>query len=81
MTDAADASTPDPTPNAYPVPKPSDGDDPRFTLGLSIDVARILEAAGYPKFSSIDFVDLNKALFGFLYGPRQAPPTEEDTSR
>ncbi|MFH8410706.1 hypothetical protein ACH4FX_38935 [Streptomyces sp. NPDC018019] len=53
----------------YPV-RPRPGDDPRFTLGLVIDVAQVLQDHGYPPVTGRDFVELQQALFGFLYtGP------------
>lgn len=54
----------------YPIrPRPSE--DPRFTLGLALDVARVLREHGYPEVTSgRDFLELRQALFGFLYvGP------------
>jgi hypothetical protein len=56
------------TDRAYPI-RPQPEDDPRFTLGLTHDVAKVLEGHGYPPISSgLDFVDLQQALFKFLYG-------------
>lgn len=53
----------------YPVP-PADGDtDHRFSFGLLIDVARVLQNHGYPPISKgRDLVELQLALFRFLYG-------------
>lgn len=42
--------------------------DSRFTLGLTSDVAAVLEGRGYPPIVSKDFIDLQQALFRFLYG-------------
>ncbi|QGK72450.1 hypothetical protein GIY23_20640 [Allosaccharopolyspora coralli] len=48
-------------------------DDPRFTLGLVLDVAEVLERHGYPAFrgpcavGTADLVDLQQTLFAFLY--------------
>jgi hypothetical protein len=43
--------------------------DPRFTLGLVLDVARVLEQHGYPPIAKgRELVDLQVALFRFLYG-------------
>lgn len=51
----------------YPITPPPD-DDPRFTLGLAIDVAGVLEAHGYPEITGGgDFVELQQALYRFLY--------------
>lgn len=50
----------------YPLPRPDD--DPRFTLGLAVAVADVLAAHGYPPITSgRDYVELQQALFGFLY--------------
>jgi hypothetical protein len=53
----------------YPLPK---FDDPRFTVGLMLDVRDVLTAHGYPVVASGDYVGLRQALFTFLYA------TEED---
>lgn len=50
----------------YPVASP-DRDDPRFTFGLVLDVAEVLEAHGYPRPDGLDMVDLQQALFRLLY--------------
>ena len=39
------------TARVYPLPQP-DGDDPRFNFGLMYDVGKVLEAHGFPVFSS-----------------------------
>lgn len=53
---------------AYPLPRPESGDDPRFTLGLVVDVSEVLAAHGYPPVKAGgDLVELRQALFGFLY--------------
>lgn len=58
-----------PTPahdRTYPIPAPVD--DPRFTFGLTIDVARVLAEHGYPPITAGgDLVALQQSLFGFLY--------------
>lgn len=56
-------------------PLPADPDDPRFTFGLTLDVAKVLVAHGYPDASanSGDFVALQQALFGVLYGREEGP--------
>ena len=57
----------------YPLPPPAD--DPRFTYGLLFDVADVLAAHGYPRaMAGADLVNLQLALFGFLYA---APDREE----
>ncbi|KFU82924.1 hypothetical protein SAMN04489729_4246 [Amycolatopsis lurida] len=44
------------------------GTDTRFTFGLVLDVANVLTAHGYPPLAGgADHVDLQQALFGFLY--------------
>lgn len=53
----------------YPI-RPRPDEDPRFTLGLALDVAKVLNEHGYPQISGRDFLELQQALFGFLYvGP------------
>lgn len=42
-------------------------DDPRFSLGLVLDVADVLVAHGYPRPGTEDWVDLQQALYGFLH--------------
>jgi hypothetical protein len=53
---------------AYPI-RPAPDDDPRFTTGLLHDVRNVLAAHGYPPITSgPDLVELNLALYRFLYG-------------
>jgi len=47
----------------YPLPCP----DLRFSLGLTLDVARVLTARGYPELTSGDLAALRQALHRFLY--------------
>lgn len=50
----------------YPLPRGEE--DPRFTIGLGLDVAAVIEAAGYPKLTSADQIELlYKVLYRFLY--------------
>lgn len=49
----------------YPLPELDT--DERFTHGLVLDVARLLTAHGYPPLRAADMVELQQALFGFLY--------------
>ncbi|MCW0214392.1 MAG: hypothetical protein OJJ54_13615 [Pseudonocardia sp.] len=49
----------------YPVPEQEH--DPRFTIGLLFDVERLIVSAGYPPLENMDRVDLQEALFRFLY--------------
>jgi hypothetical protein len=59
------------TDRAYPI-SPRPDDDPRFTFGLTIDVAEVLEKHGYPPVKAgLDIVDLRQALFGFLYAKEE----------
>jgi len=53
---------------AYPI-RPRPQNDPRFTRGLASDVAAVLVRHGYPdpRATGPDFLDLQQALFGFLY--------------
>lgn len=55
------------TERAYPI-RPLPDEDPRFTFGLTLDVAKVLTEHGYPPVTGLDMVDLRQALFGFLYG-------------
>lgn len=51
----------------YPI-RPRPENDPRFTLGLALDVAKVLKDHGYSEITSgRDFLELQQALFGFLY--------------
>ena len=51
------------------------GDDPRFTLGLVLDVARVLEQHGYPPVKAgLDLADLQQSLYGFLYDTGRSTP-------
>lgn len=51
---------------AYPLPRPKE--DPRFNLGLLADLSNVLAEHGYPKITEgRDIVELQMALFGFLY--------------
>ncbi|MDX3354703.1 hypothetical protein PV703_15595 [Streptomyces sp. ME01-24h] len=50
----------------YPI-RPVPDNDPRF-LGLTTDVARVLEAHGFPPVTDFgDLADLQQALYRFLY--------------
>lgn len=55
----------------YPAGYPVDGKDSRFTFGLFHDVARVLESHGYPELTGADYVELQQALFRFLYDTTQ----------
>ena len=58
----------------YPLPRPDD--DPRFTLGLATDLRDVLTKHGYPDMTGMDLVNLQQALFSFLYQP--VTPYRED---
>jgi hypothetical protein len=57
-------------PRVYPMPEAEVNNDRRFTLGLILDVAQVLVQHGYPKIDGLDYVDLNMALYRFLYKER-----------
>lgn len=64
-----------PKERAYPLPRPDD--DARFTLGLTLDVAKVLEEHGYPPVvAGADFVELQSALFRFIYAPSSGEAEE-----
>ena len=53
---------------AYPLPRPTHGDDPRFSLGLALDIAAVLTRHGYPAPSAgEDLIRLQQALFSLIY--------------
>lgn len=52
--------------SAYPI-RPEPEEDPRFTIGLAVDVAEVLTRHGYPPIKGLDFVDMQQALYRFLY--------------
>lgn len=58
------------TERAYPLPQPESGADPRFTYELTYDIGKLLAAAGYPPvIAGRDIVELQLALFRFIYEP------------
>jgi hypothetical protein len=58
-----------PLPRLYPISAPAD--DPRFTVGLLIDLADVLQTHGYPRLcSGGDLLDLQQVMFRFLYDIR-----------
>jgi hypothetical protein len=63
MTATTTASAP-----AYPIPRPRSGDDARFTLGLTLDVAAVLARHGYPPVArGADLIHWQQALFAAIY--------------
>jgi hypothetical protein len=54
--------------SAYPIGRPADGADARFTLGLTLDVAAVLTRHGYPPIiTGADLLRLQQALFTLIY--------------
>jgi hypothetical protein len=52
----------------YPIRRPEDGHDHRFTLGLALDIAAVLARHGYPPLSTgADLLRLQQALFALIY--------------
>jgi hypothetical protein len=52
----------------YPIARPDTGDDPRFCLGLALDVGAVLARYHYPPVrTGADVMRLHQALFGFIY--------------
>jgi len=49
-------------------PEPPQSGDPRFTVGLAIDVARVLEQHGYEPLNGGQIVELQQHLFHLLHG-------------
>jgi len=53
---------------AYPIPRPRSGQDARFTLGLSLDVAEVLLRHGYPPVTTgTDLIHWQQVLFAAIY--------------
>lgn len=65
----------------YPLSRPETGNDERFTFGLVLDVAKVLTDHGYPDPNEHggDFVQLQQALFCFLYEDAEEATVIEDT--
>lgn len=62
------------TERSFPI-RPLPDEDPRFAFGLVLDVAEVLERHGYPPIvNGLDHLDLQQALFRFLYGDTEAQP-------
>lgn len=57
---------------AYPIPRPESGHNPRFTLGLALDVAAVLGRHGYPPVAAgADLLRLQQTLFTLIYQPKE----------
>jgi hypothetical protein len=53
----------------YPVARPVQGGDARFTYGLALDVAEVLARHGYPPIrDAVDLVRVQGCLFELIYG-------------
>ncbi len=57
---------PTPADRNYPI-TPAPEDDPRFSFGFLTDVAAVLDRHGFPRPTGRDLVELQQALFRFLY--------------
>lgn len=57
---------PRPAGGTYPLPE-SERDDLRLSLDLVVDVAEVLERYDYPRLGRLDLMDLQEALYRFLY--------------
>ena len=62
----------------YPIPNPDpEAEDRRFTLGLVMDVAEVLEDHGFPPMGdAVDLVGLQLALHRFLYASYASTASE-----
>lgn len=60
----------------YPLPRTES--DPRFTIGLVLDVAKLLKQHGFPELTAAnaddvrDYTELQQALFNFIYAKEPA---------
>ena len=56
------------SPHAYPISRPADSTDSRFTIGLTLDVAAVLHRHGYPPITTgADLLRVQQALFTLIY--------------
>ncbi|MCW6007561.1 hypothetical protein K1W54_23875 [Micromonospora sp. CPCC 205371] len=55
----------------YPIPRPCDGDDHRFCLGLAIDISNILTRYGYPPITDADLIYWQQRLFTTICQEKQ----------
>jgi hypothetical protein len=55
----------------FPLPRPES--DPRFTIGLLLEVAKVLKDRGFPELGDDgrDLVALQEAHFGFICAPQE----------
>ena len=66
--------------SVYPVQPLGGDEDPRFTFGLVLDVARVLAAHGFPDLTDLavasgaDLVELQQGLYRFVYTGREETP-------
>jgi hypothetical protein len=52
----------------YPIARPGNGTDTRFTIALALDVAAVIDRHGYPPLSTgADLTRLQLALFNLIY--------------
>jgi hypothetical protein len=52
----------------YPIARPGNGCDDRFTIGLALDVAAVLARHDYPPMrTGTDLTRLQQALFTLIY--------------
>ena len=66
--------SPSPCPGpAYPLARPGpDRDDARFTVGLLLEVAAVLQQHGYPPLvAAADLTRLHQALFTTIYQAKE----------
>jgi hypothetical protein len=55
---------------AYPLARPAEGADARFTLGLALDISQVLAAHGYPPITTgADLLRWQHALHTTIYHP------------
>jgi hypothetical protein len=63
---------PTPPTSAYPIPRPPSGNDPRFSVGLALDIAAVLHQHGYPPIATgADLTRLQQALFTVIYQQKE----------
>jgi hypothetical protein len=66
---------------AYPLLRPANTTDPRFSLGLALDVAEVLTRHGYPPLNAgTDLIRLQQALHSASSTRTTVPATDRLTS-